>query len=154
MPPKNIKTVRDLIYWEYSKLIAGSAVKDRKNYGFVMHTFERLKEQKKFTKEERVNKLVPVVTSGNTKDGNTLHIHQDANFYLSTLTAGGQIEHKLSNERKAYMFVIDGEIKLKNNKMLTRDAAMIENENELTIKAEKSTEIILIDLPEKYSVNT
>ncbi len=46
MPPKNIKTLRDLIYWEYSKLIAGSAVNNRKNYGFVMHTFESLKEQK------------------------------------------------------------------------------------------------------------
>ena len=46
MPPKNIKTARDLIYWEYSKLIAGSAVGDRKNYGFVMHTFEKLKAQR------------------------------------------------------------------------------------------------------------
>jgi len=46
LPPKNIKTVRDLIYWEYSKLIAGSAVGNRKNYGFIMHTFERLREQK------------------------------------------------------------------------------------------------------------
>ncbi|MEO9276779.1 MAG: HNH endonuclease [Nitrososphaera sp.] len=46
MPPKNIKTVRELIYWEYAKLIAGSAVGNRKNYGFVMHTFEQLKEQK------------------------------------------------------------------------------------------------------------
>jgi hypothetical protein len=35
----------------------------------------------------------------------------------------------------------------------TRDAAMIEKENSLTIKAEKATELILIDLPEKYTVN-
>lgn len=46
MPPKNIKTVRELIYWEYAKLISGSAVGNRKNYGFVMHTFEKLKENK------------------------------------------------------------------------------------------------------------
>lgn len=42
MPPKNIKTIRQLIYWEYAKLIAGSAVGDRKNFGFVMHTFKKL----------------------------------------------------------------------------------------------------------------
>ena len=46
MPPKNVKTVRELIYWEYSKLIAGSAVGNRKNYGFVMHTFKKLKQNK------------------------------------------------------------------------------------------------------------
>jgi len=42
MPPKNIKTIRQLIYWEYAKLIAGSAIGDRKNFGFVMHTFKKL----------------------------------------------------------------------------------------------------------------
>lgn len=46
MPPKNIRTVRDLIYWEYAKLIAGSAVGNRRNYGFVMHTFKKLAEGK------------------------------------------------------------------------------------------------------------
>lgn len=44
MPPSVVKTVRDLIYWEYAKLISGSAVGDRKNYGFIMHTFMKLKE--------------------------------------------------------------------------------------------------------------
>lgn len=42
MPPKAIKTVRDLIFWEYAKLISGAAVSSRKNFGFVMHTFKRL----------------------------------------------------------------------------------------------------------------
>jgi len=42
MPPKNVQTIRDLIYWEYAKLIAGSAVGDRKNYRFVMYTYKRL----------------------------------------------------------------------------------------------------------------
>ena len=110
-------------------------------------------EQKKFSKEERINKLVPVVTSENTKDGNALRIHQDATFYLSTLTAGGRVEHKLNIGRKAYLFVIDGIMKLNGTLMQTRDAAMIEKENDLMIKAEKPTEIILIDLPEKYAIN-
>ena len=110
-------------------------------------------EQKKFTKEERINKLVPVVTSENAKDGNALHIHQDATFYLSTLTAGSKVDHKLNIGRKAYLFVIDGTIKLNGNLMQTRDAAMIERENDLVIKAEKPTELILIDLPEKYAIN-
>ena len=111
-------------------------------------------EQKKFAKEDRTNKLVPVVISENTKDANALHIHQDATFYLATLTPQSQVEHKQSMQRKSYLFVINGEIKLGNNLLHTRDAVMIEKENNLVIKAEKPTELILIDLPEKYAINT
>lgn len=46
MPPPAVKTVRDLIYWEYAKLIAGSTVGDRKNYRFVMYSFQKLKNGK------------------------------------------------------------------------------------------------------------
>lgn len=46
MPPKNVRTIRELIYWEYAKLIAGSVVGDRKNYGFVMHCYKKLKDGK------------------------------------------------------------------------------------------------------------
>jgi len=42
MPPKAVKTIRDLIYWEYAKLVSGSALGDRKNFGFVMSTFKKL----------------------------------------------------------------------------------------------------------------
>jgi hypothetical protein len=42
MPPRNVRTVRQLIYWEYAKMIAGRAVGDRRNYGFVMHCYKRL----------------------------------------------------------------------------------------------------------------
>lgn len=46
MPHKSIKTVEDLIYWEYAKLISGSTVGDRKNWGFVMFTYQKLKSKK------------------------------------------------------------------------------------------------------------
>jgi len=111
-------------------------------------------EQKKFTKEERTDRLVPVVTSESVRDENALHIHQDATFYLSTLTGGGRVSHKLSAGRKAYLFVIDGAIRLNDNLMQTQDAALVENESSLAVKAEKPTELILIDLPEKYTVNS
>jgi len=42
MPPKNVRTIRQLIYWEYAKLIAGRAVEDRKNYRFIMYTYKKL----------------------------------------------------------------------------------------------------------------
>ena len=110
-------------------------------------------EQKKFRKEDRINRLVPVVTSENVSGDNTLHIHQDATFYLSTLTDGGHVSHVVGSGRKAYLFVIDGAISLNGKPMQTQDAALVENES-LAIRASAPTELILIDLPEKYDVNS
>lgn len=43
-PParRRFKTVRELIFWEYAKIIAGKAVGDRHNYRFVNYTFQKL----------------------------------------------------------------------------------------------------------------
>jgi hypothetical protein len=41
LPPAAVKTVRDLLYWQYAKLIARSAGFD-KNYGFIMERFKKL----------------------------------------------------------------------------------------------------------------
>lgn len=43
MPPSAVKSVRELIYWEYAKLVAEIAVGDRKNFRYVMATFQRFK---------------------------------------------------------------------------------------------------------------
>ena len=110
-------------------------------------------EQRRFVKEERANKLLPVIVPENTNDGQALHIHQDTAIYVSSLEPGNKVEHKLGRGRKAYVFVIEGGIKLNGSVMETRDAAKTENENMLSMQAEKPTELILLDLPEKYAIN-
>jgi hypothetical protein len=42
VPPSAVKTVRDLIFWQYSKLISDSAGAGRKQYPFVMNRFKKL----------------------------------------------------------------------------------------------------------------
>jgi hypothetical protein len=42
MARRNFITVRELIYWEYAKLISGSAIGNRKEYGFVNSMFRRM----------------------------------------------------------------------------------------------------------------
>ena len=44
-PPRAVKTIRELIYWEYAKLIAKAAGFD-KNYGFIMSRFMKLKNKR------------------------------------------------------------------------------------------------------------
>jgi len=110
-------------------------------------------EQRKFSKEERLNKLFLVVAPDDTMTEKSLHIHQDVYFFVSYLSEGALVERKLDFSRKAYLFVIDGKVELNGNVMKTRDAARIENEKKLSIEAMIPSELLLIDLPEKYAFN-
>lgn len=110
-------------------------------------------EQKKFSKEERSNKLLLVVAPDDTMTEKSLHIHQNVYFFVSSLSEGALVERKIDLSRKAFLFVIDGKIELNGNVMKTRDAARIENEKNLSIEAIIPTELLLIDLPEKYAYN-
>ena len=42
MPPAAVRSIRDLIYWQYAKIISESAGAGKANYGFVMDRFKRL----------------------------------------------------------------------------------------------------------------
>jgi quercetin 2,3-dioxygenase len=107
-------------------------------------------QQKKYSLEDRKNKLLQVIGPMNNS-GSELSIHQNALFYLSSLDSGKKIEYSLDSGRKAYLFVIDGKISMNDKIMETQDAAKIENTNTVSIEAKKTTELILIDLPEKYN---
>ena len=43
MPPKAVKSIKDLIFWQYSKIISQSAGFGKNNYGFIMNRFRKLK---------------------------------------------------------------------------------------------------------------
>jgi quercetin 2,3-dioxygenase len=113
-------------------------------------------QQRQFGKQGKANKLLPVVMPENAKeDGQALHMHQDSAIYVSYLTKeGSKVEHALALGRKTYLFVIDARAQLLNGSTIeTRGAAKIEKEGKLSIQAEKPTELILLDLPEKYAIN-
>ncbi len=44
LPPSAVKTVKDLIYWQYAKIISKSAGMGKKNYGFIMSKFKDLQK--------------------------------------------------------------------------------------------------------------
>lgn len=110
-------------------------------------------EQHKFTKEQQLNKILPVVVPENSEAKDALKIHQDSTFYLSTITPQNTIQHTVSNGRMAYIFVINGKATINGKTLQTRDAITVQNENSVAITAKTQTEIILIDLPEKFLVN-
>lgn len=106
-------------------------------------------EQRRFTKEQRQDKLLGIVHPKSTQD-NSISIHQDVWFYISSLAKGARISHH-TQDRQAYLFVIDGNITVNKNSLGRQDAAEIQKEKEIAITANVDSEIILIDLPVKYS---
>jgi redox-sensitive bicupin YhaK (pirin superfamily) len=110
-------------------------------------------EQKQFSKQDRKDRLLPVIVPENVKDGEALHIHQDASIYVSSLTKGARVEHHLAQGRKAYVFVIEGNANINGKELTTRDAARIEMDRSIAISASGPTELMLLDLPEKYAIN-
>ncbi|MEH7386082.1 pirin family protein [Bacillus sp. JJ1521] len=91
------------------------------------------------------NKLLPIVSSNQINGA--AKIHSDVTLYLSKLDAGKEIFHQQEQDRKMYVFVIDGELVLNNDVVVRkRDSARITELNELTLKSTKETFFLLIDL--------
>ncbi len=106
-------------------------------------------EQKQFTTEQRTGRLLPIATGGEApvEEGEAVKIHQDATFYVSRLRAGDQVAHELKPERRAFFYVIEGEVALNGESLNTGDQARITDATKLELSASGESEIILIDLP-------
>ena len=42
MPPSNVKTIKEIIFWQYAKIVSESAGMGKKNYGMIMNTYKNL----------------------------------------------------------------------------------------------------------------
>ena len=77
----------------------------------------------------------------------TAKIHSDATLYLSRLDTGQELSFKQDRGRKMYVFVIEGELVLNQEFVVSqKDSARISNEQELTMKSNKESFILFIDL--------
>ena len=102
-------------------------------------------EQKQFTKEAKVGRLLPIASGQDLPEA--VRVHQDVTFYVSTIRPGDQLSHALKPGRRAFLYVIDGEITVNEHKLRTGDQARITDETTLALGAARDSEIILIDLP-------
>lgn len=110
-------------------------------------------DQKPFSAEARLNRLLPIVSS--TEDAgraNTLKIDQDATLYVSTLEPGKTLEHIAAPGRRAYLFVIRGAgVSVNGTPVNAGDQARVTEESKLHIESAPdaigNTDLILIDLP-------
>jgi hypothetical protein len=102
-------------------------------------------EQRQFTVEDRMGKLLPAVSGGDVPA--TLIFDQDAVIYVSSLGAGQEVTHKSRPGRKPYLFVITGSLTVNGTLVAAGDQARIADEPELALQAKEAAELIFLDLP-------
>jgi redox-sensitive bicupin YhaK (pirin superfamily) len=102
-------------------------------------------EQRIFTKEDRTDRLLKAI-AGPERQGDAVLVHQDAAVYISSLTDGTSVEHGFRPGGGAYLYVIDGALRVNDEKLLTGDAAKILEEPKLTLAAEGPTELIMVEV--------
>jgi quercetin 2,3-dioxygenase len=101
-------------------------------------------EQKSFPTEEKQGKL-RLIASPDAKDG-SVKINQDARLFVTLLKPGEEIAHTFAKGRHGWLQVAKGGIELNGQKLEQGDGAAISDEQKLTIKGTKDSEVLLFDL--------
>lgn len=96
---------------------------------------------------DRQNKLQQII-SPNPDDAG-VWIHQNAWFNITNLEKGKELTYLLNAPEKngVYVFVLKGDVSINNQSLNTRDGFGIWNINQLNIKADSNTELLLMEVP-------
>jgi redox-sensitive bicupin YhaK (pirin superfamily) len=96
---------------------------------------------------DRENKLQQIL-SPNPDDAG-VWIHQDAWFNMTNLESGKELSYLLNDPDRngVYVFVLKGDVTVNNQSLNTRDGFGIWDTNNLNIKADSNTELLLMEVP-------
>ena len=100
-------------------------------------------EQKVFRLEDRTDRLLRAISGDG---GDAVLVHQDAHVFVSRLSQNASVSHHLPAGRGAYLYVISGGLRLNDEAMRTGDAARIWGEDATEIRADETSELILVDV--------
>jgi quercetin 2,3-dioxygenase len=100
-------------------------------------------EQNVFTEEDRTDRLLRVISGDG---GDAVLVNQDAHVFVSRLHADIDAIHVLGEGRGVYLYLIDGDADVAGERMTTGDAAEIEDEPSIPIRANAVTELIAVDV--------
>ena len=101
--------------------------------------------QKIFKALERKNKFQVLVSPKDKQVVGSLPINQQGYISMIDLDKGFETTYDLKNG--AYFFLIEGEVLIENENLKKRDAIGIIEKNKVNIKANKSSKLLVIDVP-------
>ncbi|MBX3656178.1 MAG: pirin family protein [Ramlibacter sp.] len=101
-------------------------------------------EQKTFDDGEKRGRL-RLVASPDGAEG-SVTVHADASLRAGLFDGTESAELALNPARKAYVHLVRGELDVNGQKLVTGDAALIENESRLSLGQGKDAEVLVFDL--------
>lgn len=101
-------------------------------------------EQKSFPVAEKQGKF-RLIASPDAKDG-SVKINQDARLYVTLLKPGEEVSHPFGKGRHGWLQVANGSVEVGGQTLQQGDGAAISDEQALTIKGAKNSEVLLFDL--------
>ncbi len=105
-------------------------------------------DQKDFSAQLNLNDIVTIVSPD---DDDSLWINQDAILSMGKFKSGHTVEHKLTYKNNGiYAFLIEGEAKINDTKLSSRDAVGYWDLTEISIQTEKDATLLLIEIPRIY----
>ena len=76
----------------------------------------------------------------------SIKINQDVHLYIGKIAAKGTVNHSLGDQRHAWIQLIEGDLELNGEKLLTGDGAAADDETELKLASKKGAHFLLFDL--------
>jgi quercetin 2,3-dioxygenase len=101
-------------------------------------------EQKTFAPQQKRGRL-RLVASPDGADGSVL-IHADARVYAGLFDGDEAGQLALAPGRKGYVHVVRGELQVNDRSLSAGDAALLDNEPQVTLRAAKDAEVLVFDL--------
>jgi redox-sensitive bicupin YhaK (pirin superfamily) len=101
-------------------------------------------EQKSIPLAEKQNKLCLIASPDGS--GNAVKIHADAKLYAGLFDGQQSQKLNLDLQRKAYVHLIRGSLRVNNIFLSSGDALLVENESSLLIGDAKDAEVLVFDL--------
>ena len=105
-------------------------------------------QQRQFTREQRTGRLLRVISPAG---GETLKVHQNAEVYVSAVRPGSVVAHDFAAGRAGYLYLIEGHAIVATHELSSGDAVKIRDEPTLAIRALESSELLLVDVPIRFT---
>lgn len=101
-------------------------------------------EQRHFERKDRTNRLLPIVSPVHK---GALPIRSNARVFALFLEKGRATDHRMEAGRGAYVYMLEGGPARINERLVYEfGAAIIMDETDISIRAEKDAEMLLIDV--------
>jgi redox-sensitive bicupin YhaK (pirin superfamily) len=100
-------------------------------------------EQRVFDIDDRTGNLLEVISP---EGGTAVKVHGDARVFVSRLVPPESVRRELGPDRGVYLYVIEGDVDVNGERMVTGSAARIRDESSIEIVPNAASELIMVDV--------